>query len=178
MTEFNLRALIREVAADSKAADPGAVAEEVARRISAKQLRAAFLEMLRPFVVQTLSQHRLITVPPQHHEAPRHSTPQPPASSGRPGTRSWKRDGVRDHWAKVLQERVHVGVGPTDWKFLGDCDADDCLFISAERRRLAEANLAAAQKFDALAKLLTKHKVQTVRELPRDALTDHLGEAA
>lgn len=161
--DFNLRALVREVAESSTLTDPGSLADEIARRIPAEHVHDAFVQMLRPYVRELITKDRSFGTPTDHHEAPR------------PG-RSWKRDGIRAHWRRVLRERVHVGVGPADWKFLGDCGREDLLFAAAERRQMAEANLAKAAQFEQIAALLDDDK--TVRDLPDDTLAASLGEAA
>lgn len=168
--EFDLKALIREVADESQHADPGAIAEEVAKRVPNKHLRSAFREMLRPFVRQLVATGRTFPAPMTRETASTGSSDTKP----RPANRSWKRTGIY-RWASVLRERVHVGA--SDWKFLGDCDRDDLGFIASERRTLAEANLLKAEQYEKLLALLDEHGAATVRDLPEKALEDTFGGA-
>lgn len=177
MTEapaFDLKALIREVAAESAHADPGALAEEVDKRVPDEHLREAFREMLRQFVRQMVVTSRTFPAPTVRDAAePAQASSPAPA---RPANRSWKRNGIYK-WASVLRERVHVGVGAADWKFLGDCDREDLGFIAEERRALAEANIVKAEQYEKLRALLDEHRAATVRELPEQALEDTFGGA-
>lgn len=168
MTEFNLRHLVREVAEESGAADPADLADAVFKKVPAKERPAALREALHHFVRMTVSFDR--SMPPAAEER---------TGSGKPGTRSWKRDGVRRGWRAHLRQRLHVEDG---WKFLGDCGFDDLMFAAAERREIASRTMAAADRYEALAKLLANHNVTRVADLPDEVLdeieTDDEGEAA
>lgn len=169
-TAFSLRHLIREVAASSALTDPGALAKEVAKRVPEEHIHDAFEEMLRPYVRQVIAEGR--TFPARDSQQ---SKTRPPA--GRPGNRSWKRDGIKLEWAKVLRERVHVGPAASDWKLFGDCDAADLDFMIEERERIADANHAKADQYRKVRRLVAEHGVATVRELPEQVLTDAFGGA-
>lgn len=169
MSEFNLRALVREVADASGDADPGLLAEAVYKRIAAKERPAALREALRHYVRLTVAMER--TASP--------STQEQPEGTGKPGTRSWKRDGIRAGWRRYLRTRLHTEGG---WKFLGDCGFDDLMFAATERREIAAATLSAADRYEALAKLCADHGVSRVADLPDSVLdaieSDDEGEAA
>ena len=159
---FNLRDLVRDVAASSPATDPGTLANEIARRIPAEHREAALQAMLRGYVREFLTQDRMTHAEP----------PGRPAQSN--SARSWKRDGIREGWRKMLRDRLHVAPDPSAWKFLGDCTFDDLSFAALERRTAAERTIAKAEGYEALAALLKEHGVETVRELPAEVLASRL----
>lgn len=161
---FNLRDLIRDVAASSNAPDPGSLADEVARRIPPKHRDEALRLMLRDYVRVMVAQQRMT------HTEPASQQPDNARSNGR----SWKRDGIRESWRKMLRDRIHVAPNPSAWKFLGDCSFDDLSFAALERRTAAERTLAKAEEYEALAALLKEHGVETVRELPAEVLASRL----
>lgn len=171
-TAFSLRQLIREVAETSVLADPGALAEEVARLVPDEHIQTAFAEMLRGYVRQVLSEDRTFPFLPQPRTTPEDKS-RPRA--GRPANRSRKVAGIREAWAKVLSERVHVGPAPTDWKLFGDCTVDDLDFMAGEREQIAEANHVKAEQYRKVRKLLVEHGASTVRDLPSRVLDDAFG---
>lgn len=75
--------------------------------------------------------------------------------------------GIRDWWAEMLRERVHVGTGT--WTTLGACGVTELEFAEQYRRGLAEREVAMAKKFLALRMLLDEHQVETVADLPAEA---------
>jgi hypothetical protein len=166
VSDFNLRALVREVSDESGAADPTVLADAVYKRVAAKDRPAALREALRHFVRLNVSIDRMTPAVQER-------------SDDKPAGRSWKRDGIRQGWRAHLRQRLHVADG---WKFLGDCGFDDLMFAAAERREIASRTMAAADRYEALAKLLANHNVTRVADLPDEVLdeieTDDEGEAA
>jgi hypothetical protein len=75
--------------------------------------------------------------------------------------------GIRDWWAEMLRERVHVGTGT--WTTLGACGVAELEFAERYRRDQADKEVAAAKKFLALRMLLDEHQVATVADLPPHA---------
>lgn len=167
-TEFNLRALVREVAAASKAADPGDLAEEVFPKIPRKEMASAVREMLRTYVRIVLGESRSVG-----HLA-QEGVGSPGDDVSRTAGRSLKVAAIREAWRARLTDRIHTGPASTAWKLLGDCTADDLLFAADERRHVAERTLSRAVFYERLAEVVKDHGVTSVKELPDDALSSHL----
>ena len=161
--EFNLRNTILQVLAESDATEPGDVADLVLRRIKPKDYRAALAQCLRQVVRQTISADRMSKPEPTLEESGGCATP----------SRSWKVAGIRSEWRAFMCDRVNVG---DSWKFLGDCTVVDLMVLVECRRDLATRNLARADQYEALAKLLADHGVDHVSELP--ASVQHLPSAS
>jgi hypothetical protein len=160
---FDLRALIREVCDNSTMTDPATIAKEVGRRIGRNQQRDA-LEQALPVVVQhVISRRQPIAVPEQ----------RAPTSN-----RSRKVASIRETWRRMLRDRIAVGPELGDWKFLGDCTADDLAYAAAIREEHARRNAARAQQLRDLADRLAEHGVTTVSDLPEPVLSASLQEAA
>ena len=160
MSDFILRHLVREVLADTDAADPGEIAGQVMARIPPRMIRVALSQALRLYVRQVISETRTGNNPP----------------SASPIQPSLKVAAIRDGWQRRLRDRVHVG--DSAWKMLADCTYDDLLAAAAERRQLADRNNAWARTYDAWARLMTEAGVTTFGELPAEILMQTLGRAA
>lgn len=174
MSEFNLRALIREVADTSTIADPDTLAKEVASRIGRNHVRAALEQALPSLVQAMLSRQRGSFIVPGDQMR---VGPQGLDVAGAPtSNRSRKVQGIRSMWAAQLRERICVG--PKSYKFFGDCDADDLNSAASVREDHARQNAANAARLREIADLLTKHGVDTVRELPDSILGAALSDAA
>lgn len=171
--EFDLRALVRNVADTSDSADPGALADEVLTRIEPHDRVGALEQSLRVFVQHVISLTRY-RVSPSAQSDPGN---QPVRGAGEnPPTGSWKVAGVREGWRQQLRDRIFVGTTHM-WKFLGDCTRDDCGVAAAIRDSHARTNAARAQLFRRLADLITQHQVTKVSELPDDVLAAVLGDS-
>lgn len=167
---FDLRALVREVAAESEAADPAIVAKEVERRLDRAALGEALAQAL-PIVVYHVA-GRPATSPtpsPGQQQCDTHTG----AAGG--GPTSSKVAAIRETWRRHLRDRVSVG--PSEWKFLADCTADDLAYAAALRDDLAAANAARANWLRELAERVTNAGVERVEQLDDDQLAQHLGAA-
>lgn len=163
---FDLRALIREVCDNSTMADPATLAKEVSRHIGRNQQREA-LEQALPTVVQhVVSRQRGGFVPEQR------------TSDNTNPSRSRKVAAIRETWRRMLRDRIAIGPAVSDWKFLGDCNADDLAYAATIREDHARRNAARAEQLRNLAELLTEHGVATVAELPAPTLAASLDAAA
>jgi hypothetical protein len=161
---FDLRALVREVCSTSTIADPATIAKEVARRIGRNQ-QATALDQALPVVVQHVISRGRSAVIPQQRAAPT-------------SNRSRKVASIRETWRRMLRDRIAVGPAVSDWKFLGDCNADDLAYAAAIREDHARRNAARAEQLRQLADLLAEHRVDTVAQLPEPVLSASLEEAA
>jgi len=163
MSDFDLRALIREVADASTVADPGVLVAEVSARIGARDRGAALEQCLRSVVIQTLSQMRMSSHSPGGHS--RRDAQAPGAAGGSPSSKVAE---IREYWRGVLRETIRVGVG--EWKFLGECTETDLDFAAGVREDHAARTLAQAERLRRLGKLLAEHSADTVGDLPDDVL--------
>lgn len=164
-TSFNLRSLVREVAANSTLRDPGALAEEVAKHIPAEHVAEALRQCLRVFVRQIVSEDR-------PHGSVGRAGISPPVQS----SRSSKVSAIRDGWQRQLRARYAVGDGA--WEFLGECTREHLTFIATELDKQASQKEAKARGMRGLAAALEEHEVERVKDLPAELLMNSLGAAA
>lgn len=148
----DLRALIREVAADHPHAAPSEIARHVAKLTPADDLIDFYSEALTQICTQLLGHDRR-----QLMDGPCDDTTgsKSPNSSKLRERRTW--------WANLLASRVPVG---EEWKQLGDCTVDDLQFCIDERR----AHIAGVEKqinnFEHLIHLMEANGAQIARDLP------------
>lgn len=161
-TDFNLRALVREVMNTSTLKTPDEIAAEVAKRIPKAKTAEALHQSLRTFARQVISEER-----PHGFRGV-----TSPVSS----TRSAKVAGIRDGWQKKLRARYHIGDGA--YEFLGDCTAENLIFIATDLDEQAARKQARARGFRRLAEALDEHGAERVRDLPAELLMNSLGDAA
>ncbi|QZD97563.1 hypothetical protein SEA_LONELYBOI_45 [Gordonia phage LonelyBoi] len=160
----NITTRIRAVLADSEAADPAVIAEEVLAGASAAERKAWLEQVLPRFVADVLRTERNTAL--NHSASP--SRRMPSASA--------KVSGVRDWWTKFLDARIAVG---EQWKTVGELTAEDLSAVVAERRDQAARINTQADRYEALITLLATHSVDCVRELPSDVvLAAGLADAA
>lgn len=162
----DLRALVRDTLATSRAADPYAVADEVLAAVPAGGLREALAQCLPGLVRDEIRRSRTAAMPTVPGPVPRLAA-LPAARGGR----SVKVAAIRAASPRWLEERLNTGPAPRDWKRLGDCTAADLLFAAGQRRRQAARTAAAADRLEALAQLLQEHAAPRVRDLPVQILT-------
>lgn len=165
---FNLKALVREVCATSRTADPPTLAIEVGERIEQGQERAALAQALPVIVQHVLSRDRFASEPMTIESEP--GAPRVQADGP-----SRKVAGIRDWWRQQLEARINIGPKPADWKFLGDCSTVELAYAAKIRENHAARNLERAQWLRKMGALLAEHKVETVRELPETVLRKVLG---
>jgi len=163
VNDFDLRALIREVADASTVADPGVLVAEVSARIAPEDRGAALDQCLRSVVVVMLSQMRMFSHSPDGQRSD--DTHGRPAAGGSP---SHKGARIREHWRKALRDRMPVGDG--EWKFLAECTGVDLDYAAGLREDHAARTLAHAEQLRRLGKLLVEHDADTVGDLPDDVL--------
>lgn len=153
-SEFNLRAVIRQVLAGSPNPDPKALADEVAARIPAEEVGACLRTLLRPYIRVLSSGER------------------------RPDRDSKESAGERSsRWSDVAEfsnsiRTWRVPIGDDDWKFLGDLTAADCERIAEMYGDLAAANERRAKSYQLLADTMEAAAVQTAGELADDQLSE------
>ena len=125
MSDFDLRALIREVCDGSTITDPATLAKEVGRRIDRSDERAALDQALPTILQHHISRSRgFMNSPGGQIRCDTHR----PAAAGAPisePVRSRKVAAIRETWQRMLNDRINIGPDLSDWKFLGDCNAED-----------------------------------------------------
>jgi hypothetical protein len=154
MTDFDLRRSIRAIVEETDLASPEEITEKLAGQIPARDLRAVVTVLLRDYVRVELSRLRMGA----------HGGDNPDATTNR----SAKVAAIRAAAPRWLRDRVFVG--GSEWKLLGDCTADNLSYLQQERRDNAARSLAAAEFFASLEKLVRRHKVARVSDLPPRAL--------
>lgn len=159
--DFNLRALVRDVMDNSTLKTPDEIATEVAKRIPKACVAAALQQSLRTFARQVISEER------PHG---RHGVSAPVSS------RSSKVAGIRDGWQRKLRARYHVGEGA--YEFLGECTAENLIFIASDLDEQAARKQTRARGFRRLAEALGEHGADRVKDLPAELLMNSLGAAA
>lgn len=147
---LSLRGLIAQVLDETDIIDPREVAVKVAAMIPPEQQHALLIAALVADVRATMGDRR--------------NRAMSNALAPRPN-RSAKVSGIRDWWAEMMAARVHVG--GSRWVTLGQCGDEELAFAEQERRADAERELQRADMYAQLRKLLRKHKVSTVADLPR-----------
>ena len=163
MSDFDLRALIREVAAASTVADPSVLVAEVSARIAPGDRGAALDQCLRSVVVVMLSQMRMsLRSTGGQNGGDTHARPAAGGSPSHKGAR------IREHWRRALRETIYVSVA--EWKFLAECTVTDLDFAAGVRENNAAWNMVQAERLRRLGKLLAEHGADTVGDLPDDVL--------
>jgi hypothetical protein len=153
MKQLNgLNKLIQDIAAKHPEADNATVVNLVADETSSRELRDYYRMALLPVVTAMFGARRRDAFLP---------TDSPNVNVGDSAKVEQRR---QFDWNRLLEQRVGVQGGD---KAIGDCDLEDLQYAATYRRNLAKGNLAQAENFDRLANLLEKHRVSTVRELPR-----------
>lgn len=150
MSTVNLNEIVREVCDSSAATDPATLAKEVFRRIDEADHADALLQALPVIVQHRISRTRSpITTP----------TPTP----ARPSTKSWKVQGIRSAWQRMLRDRICVG--PDSWKFIADCTITDLEVAAHIREDHARRNAERAAQLRRLIDLMVTHHATTVADL-------------
>jgi hypothetical protein len=155
MTDFSLRALVRNVLDETDLTSPDEIAEKVAASIPKDQLRAVLAMTLRDFVRVEMTRVR---------SAGQNDDKAQP----RPANRSAKVTAIRDAAPKWMRERVYVG---TTWKLLAECTYDNLMFLVADRSALAAQNSAAADRYQKIADAVKRARVACVADLSKAAIT-------
>lgn len=170
--QFNLSALVREVCDTSTIADPETLAKEVWRRIARNErdeaLGQALVTVLRVYISRSRGS---LSVPDGQGERATHTRTAVGGSN-----RSRMVTGIRDLSRRMLRERINVG--PKQYKFLVDCTALDLRYSASVNDEHARSNVASAERKRAIADLIDESGVDTVGQLPPDALDTTLGVAA
>ncbi len=170
VSDFNLRALVRDVAQRSTIRDPDQLAEAILREIPEANFLDALKAAIKPLVREVISGAR-----PHGTFTTGYGSPQQQPAISAPRGGSMKVTAIRDGWQEHLHARYSVSEG---YKFLGECTYEDLQFIAGRLDRQAEMHASKARGMRSLAALLTEHDAKTVRDLPAATLMLTLGAAA
>jgi hypothetical protein len=166
---FDLRLLIREVASLSKSPDPVVVAHEVLRQIGDEDRDEALWQALRVMTRHVIAESRFTRRPGDQ------TTEVKPSIHSRQGiSPSRKVAQIRDHWKSYIQQYLQerINISPYEWKFLGDCTANDLYYAADFRDNLAVANAVKAQWYRDRAKMVEHAGVDCVSKLPEKLLKE------
>lgn len=157
-----LRAAIVSVLRATSHSDPRVIAEMVAVDIGDDDVYAAFEEAL-PHLVRAVmhSERSHLRLDDASDGSTAHTTT---ASSSR--SPRW------ESAASVFATRWFCG--DAGWKQLGDCTRADVAYLVESRRKQAKQLDAAADNFEALAKLMRRRKVESVGQLSEAEVTETL----
>lgn len=154
-----LRARIRAAQEACASDDPREIAAKFLAEVEDAELRDVLGEVLPEYVRQLM-------------KSGRHGAMSAPPAAGR----SSKVDAVRTWHERLMAQPIDVSGGKGRWKSLRDCTRDELLAVAQHRRQVAAKNLATADRYEALAKVLPAGK--TVGQLPADAVANVFGRAA
>lgn len=177
MTDFDLRQLVRDAAAQTSETDPQHLAATVLTAIDPEHQAAALAACLPSFVTLVLGQMRMDARRPLPQPAPAASAADVvPVRSGR----SSKVAAIRgEMWRRRLRENIWVGAEERGRKFLADCTVGDLDAAIGLRRTLAARNLATADEYAALRSALAADgKAKVVADLPAATLAALLDREA
>jgi hypothetical protein len=179
MPGFDLRALVKDICDSSALTNDDELTKEVLSQIAPADEHAALEQSLPAFMQRFLSRdHRPLAAPQSTPASQGGTDDQPGSAGGGPQPfRSPKVEGVRSWYQewKSQCDGARVNVGRNERKFFGDCTLEDLAYISQHRRKLAAANLDAADYVDRVAELMQKHGVKLARQLPEDAVRQLAG---
>jgi hypothetical protein len=145
MTDFDLKALAREVIDQDTSENLGQIIKEVRRRIPARAAGEALDQALAPFV------HDMIRRPWR---------PAPPSPSA-------KVTAIREAWRRKLEE-IRYTVDDDSIRRLGDMTHADVIFVAEGLEVQARQNQARAAWMRSWAQAMTEHGAARVRDLPDD----------
>jgi hypothetical protein len=162
-SDFNLRALVRTVTAETTSPDNWLIAKETARRVPPDHIDAALVEALAEYV-----RHFQTTLRPRGFGG---TSGGGNANSGK----SSKVAAIRAAYRRLLEAPYDTATGQ---KYLGDCTAEDLIFIADGLEEQARQNMAKASGFRGLSVVLGERGVARLRDLPDDVLVQHLNGGA
>lgn len=148
--DFNLNDVIRGLA--EVESDPYRITELLLEALTPKQKNLALLAAL-PNYVQRIAR------PSGVRSAGRISVKAP----------SSKWDDVKTIRGEIALLRASV-FARGEWKFLGDCDRDDCADLAASREKRAADTQREAARYRELVTALKKRRARTVRDLPAEVV--------
>ena len=149
MSKSELTTLIREVVSQNPEVPVSKLAQMVSERTALDDLREFYARALEPLISDVIRLGRNATMNSKQGRSP-------------------KLDRRRTWWARMLQERVHVG--EAKWKPLGDCGVAELEFCIGERRDQVGALLGQIAKYEVIRDAVVAHGVATVADLPEGAV--------
>jgi hypothetical protein len=161
MTEFSLRALVRQVWDELGGCDYHVLADKLLPRIEEGNRQAALDEALVAYCRQfTVGLHATLR--------------KAPARARQDSARSWKVAGVRKSWPEL---RAHIFTKDGQ-KALGKCTFEDLIFHADLLERQARQLQSKSARVRDLAALLRAHQVARVENLPAEVLAEYFESEA
>lgn len=173
---MNLSSLISEAIDQSGSDDHNLVIKTVIEALGPKQIEEALTIALHPLVKYAFSQRRRNafdkaqtgTNPDTSSLGHRRTETQTCIAEGRTKqkhTPSRKVAAIRDWWTELLNQQAVSSTGQTI--LIGDMTLIDVIAAIDERKRQAQANIARAEQFEALKRILEHSGARTLREVER-----------
>lgn len=163
MTDFDLRAVAREVISDDTSESFAVMLKELRRRIPKDAVDAALNQTLPVYLHAMLRSP--VTIPEPDSK--------PPARQPRP---SPKVQTVREEWRRRLDQHYRIEDGHQ--RRIGDMTADNLTYVAGHLFELADQNRNRGDWFLTLRSAVVKAGVKRVRDLPAAKLKPLLDAAA
>lgn len=147
--------LIDKALAELPEGNPRELAAWVAQHTESAALRDYYTEAIVDVIRIRIGAHRNATL------NSRKQPWKPPAHGKNSQRHTW--------WQQMCSERVHVG--NTDYRLFGDCTLRDVQYCVAEREQDMARVAARRDFYQAVAALMVEHHVDTVKDLPPQAVS-------
>jgi hypothetical protein len=177
--EHDLIAQLKELMEDTDFTSPTDFADALAEELHGPQMKRALRLLLRTWVVRQISieqakkrnlqRMRVVTVP-LYEDRQLKDIEGKPVAPKKNGGASKKVAAIRAQNHGWLRDRVSIGPGRSDWKFKGDLDYQDLLYVTKQRRSHAARLDHSADVFERLAQAVLDYGVEKVSDLPEHVL--------
>lgn len=171
MAETRLRGLIRDLCASTDLTDPRDLAASAVRRLADDELRAELDAAAVSTAREVLSVLRASSIATDD-PAGRSTSDTQSGSAGRVPSQHGRTALIRNWVAEQMRARLHV---EGQWKLLRDCTLADLAFAAQERRQIAAATAAEAERYDRLAKAVADSGADSVGDLDEATFAEAWG---
>lgn len=164
----------RELAEKHQLHEPHEIAEKLYDELTPEERDQALRKILPKYIRDSLNNHQrkvFQSVMRSGGEPRIVEREERPKKGVRRPSKSAKVAGIRDWWQEMMASSVHVD---GTWKSFGSCTTEDINWMASARRDLADANIAQARQYEELVSLMEEHGVETLQELPKEALSKTL----
>lgn len=149
--EFNLHRLATEIIRGGTSADPAELAAELVNCIDPVHFDAAVHQMAREYVRSVIGSERRT------------------ATAAGPSTGSRKVAAARDQWLRLIEVPEFVP-SLNGWVRLREATESQVREMAQHRMDQANKNVAAARRYEKIARQMRALQAKTVADLPSDAL--------
>lgn len=169
-----LHDIVRKLLDEDRLAAPEDVAREALDLLPPIEYHRALSEVLPGWVRVQAAQRRMHLSRAPRNDFPGDQMLRDTQRCAVAGEQERNTDPAYSKWTSSFQQwqqeldnqRISTGPNPEDWKFFRDLTALDCAYKQAESLKLAAANQAQADKWDATRKAMEESGVQTAGALP------------